>query len=54
MAKRRVIDVGVLESERVKPECRLEQLRLDEDEVDEEWLRNTARISSILASFSCL
>ena len=54
VARCRVFDVGVLEPERVKSECRLERLRLDEDEVEEERLSNKARISSILASFSCL
>ena len=49
-----MFDVGVLEPERVKSECRLEQLRLDEDEVEEEQLSNQTGISSILASFSCL
>ena len=32
-----MFDVGVLEPERVSSECRLERLRLDEDEVVEEW-----------------
>ena len=31
-----MFDVGVLEPERVLSECRLERLRLDEDEVVEE------------------
>ena len=31
-----MFDVGVLEPERVSSECRLERLRLDEDEVVEE------------------
>ena len=53
-AQRMVFDVGVLEPERVKSECRLEWLLLVEDGVEEERLSNKARISSILASFSCL
>ena len=35
-ARQRVFDVGVLEPEMVSSECRLERLRLDEDEVVEE------------------
>ena len=31
-----MFDVGVLEPEKVSSECRLERLRLDEDEVVEE------------------
>ena len=49
-----MFDVDVLEPERVKSECQLERLLLEEDEVEEERLSNKARISSILASFSCL
>ena len=45
---------GVLEPEMVKSECRLERLCLDEDGVEEERLNNKARVSSILALFSCL
>ena len=39
-ARRRVFDVGVLELERVKSECQLERVLLDEDEVEEEQLSN--------------
>ena len=49
-----MFDVGVLEPERVKSECRLELLLLDGDEVEEERYSNKVRISSILVSFSCL
>ena len=47
MARRRVFDVSVLEPERVKSECRLERVRLDEDEVEEERLSNKAHQASL-------
>ena len=47
----RVELVAPQELERVKSEWQLERLLL---EVEEELLSNKARISSILASFSCL
>ena len=45
-ARQRVFDVGVLEPEMVSSECRLERLRLDEDEVVEEQTI-MVRISSL-------
>ena len=42
-----MFDVGVLEPERVSSECRLERLRLEEDEVVEERLTIMVRISSL-------
>ena len=42
-----MFDVGVLEPEIVLSECRLERLRLEEDEVVEERLTIMVRISSL-------
>ena len=42
-----MFDVGVLEQEIVSSECRLERLRLEEDEVVEERLTIMVRISSL-------
>ena len=42
-----MFDVGVLEPEIVSSECRLERLRLEEDEVVEERLTIMVRISSL-------
>ena len=49
-----MFDVGVLELERVKSECRLERLRRDEDEVEEERLINKAESRPFLRrSLAC-
>lgn len=40
-----MFDVGVLEPEMVSSECRLERLRLDDDEVEERTIM--VRISSL-------
>ena len=42
-----MFDVSVLEPEIVSSECRLERLRLEEDEVVEERLTIMVRISSL-------
>ena len=48
-----MFDDGVLESEKVSSECRLERLRLEDEEVEGCRFLFKAWISSILASFSC-
>ena len=48
-------DIGAfIESSSVSLECRLEWLRLEYEEVEGGKMTNKARISSILALFSCL
>ena len=49
-----MFDVGVLEPVKVSSECQLERLHLEYEEVEGGRFTNKARISSILASFSCL
>ena len=48
-----MVDDGVLEPEKVSSECRLERLRLEDEEAEGRRFLIKARISSILASFSC-
>ena len=48
-----MLDVGVLEPEMVSSECRLERLRLDEDEVVEErtimiWISSLRELMDVL------
>ena len=50
----RMVDDGVLEPEKESSECRLEWLHLEYDDVEGGRFTNKVRISSILASFSCL